>query len=211
MGTTILTINKESYCEPRVLPLKSAIGMFTKKGKNLMLRDGKLVIDVGILLSPFKMLFFGLARATVWAFAFTVVGALIMRVLGGFGYARRALRYGADGEKYTYSSLTIRESPRWAARLLGWKKTKVVFYYSDQYNYWFHSTGRSAKDSKQLQRMYDMFIIRRELKKDDGFTFIVGKGEQINKPIPPPMRNPQVYAQVYAQNPNCSLGYQKVH
>ncbi len=130
-----------------------------------MLRDGKIVINLAAVTVPIKFLFLTISRATAWTVALTMVGALIMRVLGGFGYARRPLRFGASGEEYTYGSLTVREKPRWAARLLGFTKSRTVAYITDYYGYWFRNSGAIAPNSKQLQRMYDMIIIRRELKK----------------------------------------------
>ncbi len=135
-----------------------------------MLRDGKIVIDLAYVLVPFKFLFLTISRAIAWAVALTMVGALVMRVLGGFGYSRRPLRFGSDGEEYTYSSITVRERPRWGARLLGWTTSRVVTYVSDYYDRWFAPDGSKATKSKQLQRTYDMFVIRRELKKDTGFV-----------------------------------------
>ena len=144
-----------------------------------MLRDGKIDIDLAYVVAPLKFLFVATSRAIGWAVALTMVGALVMRILGGFGYSRRALRFGSSGEDYTYSSLTVRETPRWAARLLGWTTSKVVTYISDDYDHWFRSTGANAPNSKQLQRAYDMFITRRELKKDTGFV-VDREGERSN-------------------------------
>lgn len=171
-----------------------------------MINQGRLVINVAYLLLPIKLFFVGITRGLGWAVALTGVGALLMRIFGGFGYHRTPLRYGASDQNYRYGSVTVRERPRWAARLLGWTAPKLVKYISDDYKKWYQTNGNKASKRKELQHMFDMFVIRRELRKPASFV-VDGKGERYVNANKTHSANtvPQAMGQVFAQSiTNCS-------